>query len=210
MLPTSSPTWTPVATLRPTDTPTPSFTPEATATIAGVQEGDCSFSARDVFWQVYQGDTGLPTSLGCPTSPNEDELPEPWSAEMIYQEFERGHMLWLSNIGGQHTPTVYALLDDQTFVSVSDTYSPDAELTATPESIAVSPGHYVPVGRLGKVWRETPGLQEQIGVATSREKSVSATMLIFEHGMMLYYEPEETVFVFKPGAVGTWSLHHVN
>jgi hypothetical protein len=207
VLPTNSPTWTPVATLRPTDTPTPSSTPEATATIAGVQEGDCSFRSRDVFWQVYQSDAGLPSSLGCPTKLDEDELPEVWAVEIIYQPFERGHMLWLSNIGDQQTPTVYALLDDQTFVAAQDSYDPDVE--STPESIAVSPGHYVPVGRLGKVWRETPGLREQIGTAISLEQLVSSTMLIFEHGMMLYYEPKAVVFVFKPGDTGTWSLHKV-
>ncbi len=213
LVPTSSPTWTPVATLPPTNTPTPSSTPRATATIAGVQEENCSFSSRDVFWQVFQDDAGLPTSLGCPIRPDEDELPEPSAVEVIYQKFERGHMLWLSNIGDEKTPTVYALLDDQTYIVAEDTYDPGAvSTTATPESIVVAPNHYVPVGRLGKVWRETPGLQEQIGAATSRERSVSATILIFEHGLMLYYQLEEEVFVFKPGdvGVGTWSLHKVD
>jgi hypothetical protein len=134
---------------------------------------------------------------------------------MIYQPFERGYMLWLSNIGEKNTPTVYALFDDQTFISTADTYDPDATPSTTltpptPEIITAAPGHTIPVGRLGKAWHEIPELQEQIGTATSRERSVNTTMLIFEHGLMLYYEPEETVFVFKPGAVGTWSLHQVD
>ncbi len=78
---------------------------------------------------------------------------------------------------------------------------PTATATATPCPIAASRG-------FGKIYAENPRVREQLGCATSREQTGTATQQFFESGTMYYWQPDETIFVFldlRAGAVEIFS-----
>src|SRR5574341_460795 len=115
---------TPSATAaEPTVTRTPTRTPIPTVTIAGIAAQPCEGLPVGVFRAIYFSDPGLPSGLGCPTSPDAG-APRAWSVQIRYQTFERGHMLWLSNVGGFNSPAIFALLEESTYTRHDDTYSP--------------------------------------------------------------------------------------
>lgn len=204
----TGPTATPTATLTrpPTFGPTETPTPEVTATIPGISDEPCEHRPEAEFLAVYESDPGLPPALGCPTAPPEaEEPPRVWPVEVRYQPFERGHMLWLSNVGWLEGRVIYILLDDLTYTRQDDTFDPHED----PSSGNFLPpaGLYEPRDALGKVWRETPGLRERIGYGTGPERPITATMQMFQYGEMIYLPPLNTVFVFKRGQPGTWSAY---
>lgn len=176
------------------------YTPTATET------GVCATAPEGVFFQIYLSDPGLPSLLGCVTAPADStEPPHIWPVDVIYQAFERGHMLRLSNVGWFQSPVVYVALDDSTCIRYDDTYNP----LNPPGSTEQAPeGLFAPTGALGKVWATADGLRERIGFGTSEEVvSDGAQMQMFVYGEMVYIAAMNTMFVFKRGTPNTWSLY---
>jgi hypothetical protein len=199
--PTPSP-----ASAEPTVTRTPTRTPIPTVTIAGIADQPCEVLPVAVFRTVWLSDPGLPSGLGCPTSPDE-QAPRAWPVQIRYQTFERGHMLRLSNVGWFNSPVIYALLEDSTYTRHDDTYSPGFD----PVQGGPTPpeGLYRPTEALGKVWREAPGLSEAIGFATGPPIDSPSEMQLFAYGEMLSIPAVGAVFVFKLGDPGSWSIYAV-
>ncbi len=203
-------------TPRPTVTPTftPSLTPEATwtpdldltATMLSIGGAVCPNLPEGVFLAVYVGDPHLSAALGCPTAPG-GETPHVWPVQAIYQPFERGHMVWLSNVGWFEGKVIYVMLDDLTYTRRDDYYHPHFDPVS--ENLNPPEGLYEPVEALGKMWRETPGLQERIGFGTAPESRVETQMQMFQYGEMVHLPPIQVVFAFKRGERTLWSHHSV-
>jgi hypothetical protein len=205
-----NPTASATPTVPQTGTPTPTATLIPTATIAGVADAPCAHAPDGVFNDVYQSDPGLPTAMGCPTAPpDSDESPRTWAVQIIYQPFERGAMLWLSNLGWYEGKVVYVLLDDSTYNRHDDTYDPSFDPEAGGSEPPAEAGQLRPTRALGKVWRETPGLADRIGFATAPEAELLTYMQMFEYGEMVNVPPASAVFVFKRGEPDTWSMYGV-
>lgn len=201
-VPTATPTLKPAFTFTPSPSPTETPTPEFTVTILGI----CDHRPEGVFLEVYSSDPGLPTSLGCPTSPPDSEdPPTTWPTRAIYQSLERGHLLWLSNIGWYEGKVIYVMLDDLTYTRHDDTFDPDVD----PSSGRYRPpeGLYEPIDALGKIWRTVPGLKEQLGYGTAPPVVVDTRMQMFQYGEMVHIPQVEVVFVFKRGEPNTWALY---
>jgi hypothetical protein len=128
--------------------------------------------------------------------------------DIIYQPCERGHLVWLSNLGWFAGRVVYVLLDDLTYSRYDDTYDPNFD---SPGGNAILPaGLYEPLEALGKVWRETPGLRERIGFGTAPASQSRSEMMMFQYGEMLSVPQNGIVFVFKRGNPNVWSVYSVS
>ena len=202
-IPTHTPT---VAITRtPTSTGEPTATPGRgpTATIPGV----CDHEPEGVFKLVFDSESGVKNSLGCPTrNPDEkDSIPQAWAVSTIYQPLERGILIWLSNVGWLEGRIIYVMLDDQNYTRKDDFFDPffDAESGnhKPPE------GLFEPINALGKVWRETPGLRDTIGFGLEPETAAESQMQMFQFGEMVYIPSIDTVFVFRRGTSNTWTAH---
>jgi hypothetical protein len=199
-------TYTPRPTLTPSPTAGASHTPAGTPTATIPGAGGCQVAPKGVFLEVYLSDPGLPTILGCPTAPpNSKDPPDIWEVQAIYQPFERGHMLWLSNVGWFDAQVIYVMLDDQSYTRYDDDYDPNTD----PESGNFRPpeGLYEPVEALGKLWRNEPGLKDRIGFATAPQMEMDTSMQMFTYGEMVHLSAIEGVFVFKRGLSNTWLFY---
>lgn len=211
-VPTSTPTQRPTRT--PSKTPDVSASPggeEVTATAFG-PVAPCLILPDGIFWKVYASDPGIPSALGCTTSPpDSDEAPKAWPVESIYQPFERGHMLWLSNVGWFEGKVIYVLFDDRTYTRHDDLYDPHFDDEGDEGDEGGPPvGLYEPVGALGHLWRGDYFLRKQIGYGTTRESFAETVMQMFQYGEMVYLPQVGMVFVFKRGEPNTWSQHVVD
>lgn len=205
---------TPSAT--PTLTPTITKTPRPvrgakTPTITPTELGVCAAPPEGVFATLMENDPGLPPAMGCTTSPPDStELPQIWIVDVLYQPFERGYMLRLSNVGWYETPAIYVLTDDGIYTIYDDTY----EASTSPTRVAGEQppdGLYVPTGALYKIWHEIAGLHDRIGYATDLPSDEpQAQMQLFEYGEMVFLPALNTVFVMRRGAVNSWAAYQVN
>lgn len=204
-VPSQTPTGLPTVTPSPEGSTTPTPTLEPTSTVPGVGGVPCIYQPVGVFREAYQSDPGIPAALGCPTSPpDSEEKPRIWPVSVIYQPFERGYMIWSSNVGWFEGRVIYVLLDDQTYTRADDLFDPNTD----PASVGYRPptGLFEPVNALGKLWRETPELKDRIGFGLEPETQVETEMQMFEYGEMIWVPPVRTVFVFKRGVPNTWSI----
>jgi hypothetical protein len=97
-----------------------------------------------------------------------------------YQQFDNGVMAWRED-----TQQIYAFLDNGVWYSFADTFE-----EGDPESdprFAPPAGKQQPIRGFGKVWRENPGLREQLGWALAKEQAQQAEVHSFERGVMLRY-----------------------
>lgn len=96
-----------------------------------------------------------PAPPGCP----QEAAVESAAAE---QPFTGGVMIWLEATGA-----IYVFYRDGRWQRFADTWR-EGEPEGDP-ALAPPPDHYEPVRGFGKVWREHPAVQEQLGWATSPE-----------------------------------------
>jgi hypothetical protein len=79
--------------------------------------------------------------------------------------------------------TIYILYEQGDTQRVTDFYNPTEEQPTPPVPPA---GLYAPQAGFGKVWRETPGVRERLGWATSPEATpTDAAAQYFEQGLMV-------------------------
>jgi hypothetical protein len=101
----------------------------------------------------------------------------PYDAPLVttgaIQQFERGFMIWVPQPEFPY-PTIYAFQDTGQVINYQDTWT-EAEPESDPALVAPE-GFYQPVRGFGKVWREFPNLQEELGWATSPESNYQVTL----------------------------------
>ena len=204
-----TPTATTLITLTPTFTPTPSVTAgirgvspylpvgadpnEPTPVIGIVSETtECSVQPMGGFASIYTANPSVATQLGCPTG-------SAITADSAYQPFERGSMVWVST-----QSAIYALYNTSTYQSVPDTWQDGVDPSSTGAQ-PPAPHLLEPIRGFGKVWRDTVGMQTQIGWATSPESGGTLTIQSFERGAMLYLSQTGQTYILVLGAPGTWT-----
>lgn len=130
------------------------------------------------FGRVWEENIGVRATLGCARA---DEA----AAELTEQLFERGLMLWRAS-AREIVVLFFDLQRDPSggagrWQSYLDTYQGgEPEPAVTPP-----PGRLVPVRSLGKVWREQPGVREQLGFALRPERTSIGVAQLFEGGRMV-------------------------
>lgn len=214
MLPTQGPTSTATVT---TSTPapitmTPTFTPTATDTpvtpdaqpgylpVGGVAgepvSGGCAVAPQGGFGNIYQGDAAIQTALGCP-------LTGATAGSSAYQPFQNGVMFWVSSLGSQPQPVIYALFNNGTYQRFNDTFVEGVD----PSSGGATPpeGLIEPVRGFGKVWRDSAAVHDTLGWATAGESGGSVQVQVFERGEMIYISQTGQTYILVTGAPGTWS-----
>ena len=117
-------------------------------------------------------------------SPSSCSLGNDWELEAVVQQFEHGFMIWIEDwlipyvgSGPAVLPFRYIQKSGTTssgiFWPQSDTWKagdPISDSSLTPPEFRRQPTHGI-----GKVWRETPQLRQQMGWALSAEKPYTAT-----------------------------------
>ncbi len=191
-------TMTPTFTPSPTDTPvTPnavSFAPVGAA--PGESTGTCATPPDGSFGAIYASDPQIQTGLGCPLSGSS-------STSSAYQTFQNGLMIWVQSLGNPPQSVIYVLFNNGTYQRLTDTFEDGVD----PSSTGQTPpeGFAEPVRGFGKVWRDTPGVRDGIGWASSGEIPVAAQVQLFERGEMLALTQSGQTFVLIAGAPGTWT-----
>ncbi|MBN1203243.1 MAG: hypothetical protein JXJ20_15450 [Anaerolineae bacterium] len=202
-LPTEPITLTPSFTPSPTDTPVTPNAPVIYGPVGGITGANgepgtgCATVPQGGFGSIFQSDPSIQAAIGCPLAGSAV------SASSAYQTFENGVMIWVSSLGAQPQPAIYALFNNGTYQRYNDTFTDGVD----PESsgAAPPPGKIEPVRGFGKVWRENGIVHESLGWATSQEIGGAAQVLMFERGEMVYVGQSQQTYVLVTGAPGTWS-----
>jgi hypothetical protein len=204
---TATPTPPPPITMTPSFTPTATDTPVTPGALgyvavgglpaaSGSAGGGCANAPQGNFGAIFQGDANLQAALGCP-------LGGSYAVSSAYQPFQNGVMIWLSALGAQPQPTIYALFNNGTYQRLSDTFRDGVDPAS---SGAVPPGGmFEPVRGFGKVWRDNPAVRDALGWAVAGENGGSAQIVMFERGEMLSVSQAGQTYIMITGSPGTWS-----
>ena len=204
---TATPTPAPPITMTPTFTPTTTNTPVTPGAVgfapvgglgSGVSgSGGCANGPQGVFGTIFQSDPNFPAALGCPLAQNASNV------SSAYQPFENGLMIWVSSLGVQAQPAIYALFNNGTYQRFNDTFTDGVDAVS---SGAVPPeGRLEPVRGFGKVWRENANVRDSLGWATTGESGGGAQVLMFERGEMVGISQAGQIYLLITGAPGTWT-----
>jgi hypothetical protein len=119
------------------------------------------------------------------------------------QGYERGLMLWMSSLGPAGGESIYALFSNGSYQRFNDTWLEGVD----PISLGLTPpnGLIEPIRGFGKVWRDSAGVSEAIGWATTGENGGSATLQAFERGEMIYVPQTGQTYILVAGQPGTWT-----
>jgi hypothetical protein len=152
--PIAQPSATPVVTVGDIEQPMPTVTLAALSTevivLATPTKAACAYT---YFF--------APAPEACP-------MGEPLISAAAEQPFERGFMIWF-----EATHAIYIFDWDGRWQQFVDTF-----VEGQPENdpaISPPPGLYQPVRGFGKVWREHPQVQDQLGWALGRELAYEST-----------------------------------
>lgn len=169
---------------------TPLATPTPSATAAPTQQAECSLrpDARiEAVWQQWaRGD------LGCPRR-------EAQIIPVALQEFERGLMIWK----GVPELTVYVLSRGDGTRPARWTAYPDTFQEGQPgfdPLLTPPPEREQPVRGFGKVWREQPGVRDDLGWALFREHGSTGVLQVFEGGRIFLIEERRLFVLIDAGA----------
>ncbi|WP_162909860.1 hypothetical protein [Aggregatilinea lenta] len=201
---TTTPTPPPPITMTPTFTPSPTDTPVTPNAAAyapvgaapGESTGACATAPEGSFATIYAADPQIQTGLGCPLSGS-----TPTSS--AYTTFQNGLMVWVASLGSPPQSVIYVLFNNGTYQRLTDTFTEGVDPSST--GMAPPEGFAEPVRGFGKVWRDTPGVREGIGWASSGEIAGAAQVQLFERGEMLALTQSGQTFIFIAGAPGTWT-----
>ncbi len=200
LTPTTIITMTPTFTPTPTDTPVtpgvPAFQPVGVIGGTGAGAVTCASQPSGGFATIYNSDSALAAQLSCP-------IDAPVVVSAAYQPFERGLMIWVSQVGTSGQPGIYVLYTNNTYSRFIDTWRDGVD----PSSTGQEPpdGYFEPVRGFGKVWRESGGVRDSLGWATSLEIGGSGTVQVFERGEMVYISQTGQTYIVIAGTPGTWT-----
>lgn len=195
---------TPLNTLTPTFTVTPTDTPQTPGAliqpVGGLAQAGtltaCPSGPTGGFGALYNASPDLAAQLGCP-------IGETMSISNAQQGYERGLMLWMSSLGPAGGESIYALFSNGSYQRFNDTWLEGVD----PISLGLTPpnGLIEPIRGFGKVWRDSAGVSEAIGWATTGENGGSATLQAFERGEMIYVPQTGQTYILVAGQPGTWT-----
>lgn len=113
----------------------------------------------------------VPVPAQCPNLPR--------TSNAIEQRFEKGVMMWIEEFYWADSPsannrTIYIFYDNFELQTFTDEWT-DAQPLLDPQLIP-PPGLYQPTRSIGKIWREDPEIQAQLGWAVAEGKEFATTM----------------------------------
>jgi hypothetical protein len=178
--PSPSPTAAPATAATPAGAATMSGARPTPTGAAGPANARCGQAPQRGFGKVWDERPDVQRALGCPRSVEQ-------AMDGVDQAFERGWMLWRQDTREIVVLAGDALTDERGAYGEWRDY-PDTYLAgeSEPPAGAVPPGRSVPVRGFGRVWRERPGVREQLGFATGQESAFRGAIQEFEHGRMIW------------------------
>ena len=116
------------------------------------------------------------------------------------QFFEQGVMLWHVSPYPRTAATIYVGFTGS--IPVRAARYPDLWAEGEPETAGLTPpeGRYEPKRGFGKVWRDQPGVRDQLGWAIQPERMDSATIVDFARGRMVWLHGSDQIYVFSQNA----------
>lgn len=204
--PTLPPSKTPTPTLTftptPSQTPSPTTTNTATATtfllptseIIPVTAPAVQAAPRvcDSTWFFIQ-----PRPDNCPTNP-------PNASQAVYQEFERGYMLW---VGSQDA--IYVMFNDGStprWRAYRDFFEEGMPEISGDYLNAPSPSLWQPRRGFGLLWRNDVNIRNRVGWATQEwEQPFSVQVQISQDGTLFMNTPVSTIFSLFPNG-NSWQI----
>lgn len=201
VVPTTVITLTPTFTVTPTDTPvTPGGVVIGPVGGVGVDTagvtGFCQSAPTGGFATAYSSNAALAGQLSCPIDPATGIV-------TAYQSFERGLMVWVSQVGTSGQPGIYVFYNNNTYQRFADTWQEGIDPASS--GAAAPDGLQEPIRGFGKVWRESGGVRDRLGWATRSEQGGSGTIQVFERGEMVYVQATGQTYIVVAGTPGTWS-----
>jgi hypothetical protein len=146
---------------------------------------------------MLASDAAFAASLGCPVGGTSTLV-------AARQPFERGAMLYVQGSPG----TIYALDIGSRFRRFDDTWVEGVDPAST--GLTPPPGLLEPARGFGKVWRDHPDLQVQLGWATAPEAGQTATVQRFERGLALYLPADNQTWILADDVpftgAGAWRV----
>jgi hypothetical protein len=206
---TATPTPLPPITLTPSFTPTMTDTPVTPGALGYVPVGGaggaavgasgagCANAAQGTFGSIYQSDPNFQAALGCPL------MSAAAAVGSAYQPFQNGVMIWVSSLGAQPQPAIYALYNNGTYQRYNDTFTEGVDPASS--GAAAPAGMLEPVRGFGKVWRDNPSVHDTLGWAITGESGGTGQILAFERGEMLSISQAGQTYILITGAPGTWT-----
>jgi hypothetical protein len=150
----------------------------------------CSIVPKYGFGRIWNTYSTVRNKLGCPVA---DEF----STTAAEEKFIGGYMFWTA-VG----PKVYALYNNGTWQSYSDTWAPPQ--AESDPSIVPPWGYYQPLRGFGKVWRENPSVRGSLSWATEQERGLTLSWQNFAGGSM-FWSNRLGIFVLYND--GTWKRY---
>lgn len=197
--PTPNITLTPTFTVTPTDTP---VTPGAViGPVGGAVAGTpsvCAVTPTGSFGEIYANNPELAAQLGCPLGSG-----SPLAVSSAFQTYERGIMIWVSSVGEGGAAGIYAIYNNGSYQRFNDTWREGVDPIGA--NLAPPAGLVEPIRGFGKVWRETAGVSDALGWATSGEVGGSAFLQAFERGEMIAVAQNGQIYIMISGQPGTWT-----
>ena len=148
---------------------------------------ECSIVPVFGFGKVWTGNPTVRAGLGCPTDVEK-------GIRSSEETFQNGYMFWREDLR-----RIYVLYNNHTWQTFTDTWEqgdPEYDPNIVPPS-----GFYQPKLGFGKVWREQPGVRDNLGWATMQERGLWASIEPFEEGLMIWSDVEGIFVLYNDG---TW------
>jgi hypothetical protein len=156
----------------------------------------CAVSIDPVFGDYARTTYGMVLFLaGCPVTAQRE-------VALVDQPFERGVMVWAGAFGGNRIYAIRGIPLPVTWTSYTDTW-----MNGQPEGTSLSPpqGMQAPVHGFGKVWREQPGVRENLGWATAPERRDTGVIQPYTNGAIIYMQGSNFLYIFGPNGM-TWAF----
>jgi hypothetical protein len=155
--------------------------------IAVAPPRECTVTPALGFGKVWTGNPTVRDGLGCPTDVEK-------GIRSSEQTFQNGYMFWREDLR-----RIYVLYNNHTWQTFTDTWEQgDPEYDP---SIVPPAGFYQPKLGFGKVWREQPGVRDNLGWATMQERGLWASIEPFEEGLMIWSDVKGIFVLYNDG---TW------
>lgn len=173
----------------------PSGIPTATSPISTVPTqapivSTCPILPAGGFGTIFQNNSDVAAQIACPIDGNAQSVSAAW------QSFEQGIMVWMSGeiIVFYDVNSSFQILPD-TFVAGVD---PETSSEVPPA------GLFTPIRGFLKIWSGNLTIQNELGWATSAEMGVTATVMNFQNGQMIWLQNRSDVLVIVGSQSGNW------
>ena len=189
----AEPVESPTPASTPSPAPVPIFTPTVPLTTTLSPPEDCPTPPTGSFLAIWQSDPALQAALRCPTSYHPRIVPQAWEVKTSYQPFEHGLMIWADHQGWYGQPVIFVIFADGRYRRFEDAFDPATDPVSGGETPPA--GLHEPVLGFGKVWREHPGVRNELGWAIAPEMPGTGYYQLFMGGNMVWSDQTGRTYV---------------